>query len=150
MYVCKENIGDENIVEAGNSLKAQNTNQCDLEPCHAHIQSAVKGLQGKKKRKNINDILGFTRVKSANTNSKVGRKKGKCVLLRSAVASAALSASISSEGINNRNRILLDEAQAIWAINKLHGINYDGDEQEVISKIAELESKNKGLADCHL
>ena len=59
------------------------------------------------------------------------------------MASAALSASISSRDINNRNRILLDEAQAIWEVDKLFGLSYDGDENEVISKIAELEALNK-------
>lgn len=118
---------------------------------HAHIHSAVKSLQGKKKRKTINDILGFSKIKPVCTNTRGGgRNKNKCVVLRSAVAAAALSASVSSEGINNRNRILLDEAQAIWAINKMHGITYDGDEQEVINKIAELEAKDKGRAECLL
>jgi len=67
------------------------------------------------------------------------------VVLRSAVAAATLSASVSSGGINNRNRILLNEAQSIWEINKLNGIGYDGDEEEVISKIAEMIEHNKTI-----
>lgn len=55
--ICKENIENENITEVGGS------NHCELGSSHARIQFAVKGLQGKKKRKNINDILGFTKVK---------------------------------------------------------------------------------------
>lgn len=114
----------------------------------APIQSTVKGLQGKKKRKNINDILGYTKV---NPGKGGGRNKNKSVVLRPTIAAtAALTASISSGGINNRNRILLDEAQAIWAINKMHGINYDGDEQEVVSKIVDLEAKVKEKAVCLL
>lgn len=108
------------------------------------INAAVKGVQGKRNRKNINEILGFSKV---NTGNK-GKKNKKCVVLRSAVAKAALSASISSEGINNRNRILLNEAQAIWTVDKIMGLSYDGDENEVISKIAEMEALNKQRAIC--
>lgn len=65
------------------------------------------------------------------------------MVLRSAVSAAALSASLSSDGINNRNRILLNEAQTIWEMNKLYGIGYDGDENEVISKIVEMIDHDK-------
>lgn len=85
--------------------------------------------------------MGFSKV---NTGNK-GKKNKKCVVLRSAIATAALSASISSKGISNRNKILLNEAQAIWTVDK---INYDGDENEVISKIAEMEALNEMRANC--
>lgn len=65
------------------------------------------------------------------------------VLLRSAIAAAALSASVSTEGISNRNKIILSEAQAIRQMNKIIGYNYDGDNEEVISKIAELKAQGK-------
>lgn len=52
------------------------------------------------------------------------------MVLRSEIVDAALSASISSEGKNNRNR-LLSEAQAIWEVNKIMGLGYAGDENEV-------------------
>lgn len=115
-----------------------------VEENQASIQAAIKGVKGKKKRKTINEILGLPKLKQ-------GSKKGgkKCVLFRSAVAAAALSASISSNGINNRNKILLDEAQAIWEVNKLY-MSYDGNEEEVISKIAELRAQDNMRADCHL
>lgn len=111
------------------------------------IQATVKGLKGKKKRKNIDDILGFSKV---NTRNQKGGRRNKCVVLRSAVAAAALSASVSSGGINNRNKILLDEAQTIWAVNKIMDIGYEGDEEEVISKIVELEAQNLDRAECQL
>ncbi|KAI8568563.1 hypothetical protein RHMOL_Rhmol02G0210800 [Rhododendron molle] len=56
------------------------------------------------------------------------RKKGKSAIYRSAVAALALSVSISEGGIANRNRILLNEAQAAWTLNKIMGLKYDGDE----------------------
>lgn len=145
-----------NLVSADNNGDApddslKEINHCQFEVSEEDtvpIQSAVKSLQGKKKRKNINDILGFSKVKPVKGG---GKKKNKGDARRSAIAAAALSASISSEGINNRNQILLNEAQAIWAINKIHGIGYDGDEHEVISKIASnLEAQDKGRAQCHL
>lgn len=70
------------------------------------------------------------------------------MVLRSGVAATALFATVSSNGITNRNRILLDQAQAIWTINKAIGIGYDGDENEVISKIAGMEAQNIERAAC--
>ncbi|KAI8539808.1 hypothetical protein RHMOL_Rhmol09G0211700 [Rhododendron molle] len=39
----------------------------------------------------------------------------------------------------NRNRIILDKAQAIWTCNKIMGLGYDGEEDEVISKFADMD-----------
>lgn len=49
----------------------------------------------------------------------------------------------------NRNRFILDEAQAIWALGKAQevweylqkttGMGYDGEEEDVIRKIAQME-----------
>lgn len=121
-------------------------NQDLVEEDQLPIQAAINGSKGKSKRKNINDILGYSKVSKGNIKGR--RNKSKCVLLRSAVASAALSASLSSGGINNRNRILLDEAKAIWEVDKMFGLQYDGDEREVISKIADMEALNKDRAAC--
>lgn len=108
----------------------------EIEDTQLHpVKAAINGIKGKKKRKTINDILGFSKVNSRY--KKGGGSKKKCVVLRSAVAAEALSASISSDGIANRNRIILNKAQTIWELNKLVGIGYEGDEEEVISKIAE-------------
>ncbi|KAI8531153.1 hypothetical protein RHMOL_Rhmol11G0115300 [Rhododendron molle] len=43
-----------------------------------------------------------------------GWKKQKCVMFRSTIILAALS----SEGTNNRNRIIFDEAQVVWALDE--------------------------------
>lgn len=127
-------------------LNANITNEEDQNLDHFEanqipIQAAIQGIKGKRNRKSINEILGYTKVNAGTTNGRMNKKK--CVVLRSAIASAALSASISSRDINNRNRILLDEAQAIRAVDKLFGISYEGDEDEVVSKIAEMEALNK-------
>lgn len=53
-------------------------------------------------------------------------------------------------GIVNRNRILLNEAQAAWTVNKMLGLSYDGDEEEVISKIYETEIQDEERAACQL
>lgn len=105
------------------------------------IQATVKSAQGKKRRKNIDDILGNSKVNKWNQKGRKGNKK--CVVLRSAIAAAALSASVSTEGISNRNNIILSEAQAIRQMNKIIGYKYDGEDEEVISKIAELEAQEK-------
>lgn len=67
------------------------------------------------------------------------------MLLRSAVAAAA-SESISTEEILNRNNLILSEAQAIWECNKIMGIGYEGDENEVISKIVQMEKQDAALS----
>ncbi|KAI8569420.1 hypothetical protein RHMOL_Rhmol02G0277700 [Rhododendron molle] len=65
-------------------------------------------------------------------------------MFRSAVAAAALP--ISSEGIN---RTHLDEAQAIWEVNKIIGLSYMGDEKEVIRRIAIMEADDEERAKGH-
>lgn len=72
------------------------------------------------------------------------RSKVRCVLFRSAVAAAALP--ISSEGIS---RTHLDEAQAIWEVNKIMGLSYMGDETEVIQRIAIMEAEDEEQAKSH-
>lgn len=79
-------VAIENFKDASNAnLKEVDLTQIEVaDEDTAPIHSAVKRLQGKKKRKNIDDILGFSRVKTANTNSKGGgRNKNKRVVLRS-------------------------------------------------------------------
>ncbi|KAG5565558.1 hypothetical protein RHGRI_001461 [Rhododendron griersonianum] len=120
-------------------------NLTDDEPILAPLKAAINGVKGKKKRKSIYDILGFTKVNSLNNK---GRKnKQKCEVFRSAVAAVALSASISSGGIVNRNRIILNEAQAIWECNKIMGMGYDGDEDEVVNRFADMKAQDLDKAD---
>ncbi|KAI8547987.1 hypothetical protein RHMOL_Rhmol07G0237200 [Rhododendron molle] len=73
-------------------------NHIEEEPILAPVKAAINGVKGKKKRKTIDDILGFTKVNSANNK---GRKnKQKCEVYRSAVAALALSASILLEDLS--------------------------------------------------
>lgn len=65
------------------------------------------------------------------------RKKTKQVVFRSAVA--AVSLTLSSEGIRYRNRSLLDEAQTVWAMGKIVGGEAQSSENEIISKLVEIE-----------
>lgn len=55
---------------------------------------------------------------------------------------AAAALFVSSEGINNRNKILLNEAQAVLAVAKIMAEDYLGDEEEVISKIMGMEEQD--------
>ncbi|KAG5544688.1 hypothetical protein RHGRI_017210 [Rhododendron griersonianum] len=54
--------------------------------------------------------------------------------------------SISSNGISNRNRILLNESQAVWQVNKMMKIGYKGSDEEVVSKIMEMEKEDDDRA----
>lgn len=81
----------------------------------------------KKRKKTIEDLIGFPKSK------KGGRKTKKGVLLRSAIASAALS--ISSDGFKRRNRLILNEEEAAFSVSKIIGEDFLGDDEEVISKL---------------
>ena len=58
-------------------------------------------------------------------------------MVRSAIAAATLS--ISSEGIKNRNRIILNEAEAARSISKIISEDFMGNDEEVLSKFMALE-----------
>ena len=45
--------------------------------------------------------------------------------------------------INNRGRILLNEAQATWEMGKALGLVEDGSKENVICKIMELEENDE-------
>ncbi|KAH7858180.1 hypothetical protein Vadar_020949 [Vaccinium darrowii] len=67
-----------------------------------------------------------------------GRKKrNKCVLVRSAIAAAALC--ISSERIKNRNRIILNEEETVRTIAKIMSEDFMGNDEEVLSNFMALE-----------
>ena len=85
----------------------------------------------KRKQRSIEEILGIPK----SVKSKRGGRKSKqrCVVFRSAMAAAALS--VSTEGINNRNKILLSESKAAWSVTKILGIDYMGNDEEVFSRI---------------
>lgn len=71
------------------------------------------------------------------------KRKQKGAIFR--LATAAIALSISSVGINNRNCILLNDAQGVWEFNKSLGLGYDGDEGEVESRIAQLEEMDNEI-----
>lgn len=90
----------------------------------------------KRKLRSIEDVLGLSKP----SRSRRGRRaKQKCVVFRSAMAAAAIS--VSSEGIMNRNKILLSESKAAWSITKILGTDFMGDDEEVISKIMVTEEE---------
>ncbi|KAI8528552.1 hypothetical protein RHMOL_Rhmol12G0157200 [Rhododendron molle] len=143
--VITENLRGENNEDdiiPGHHIEAYRT---ENEPLSAPIKAAINGVKGKKKRKTIDDILGFTRVSSFNNKSR--NNKPKCAVYRFANAALSLSASLSSDGVINRNRIILDEAQAIWTCNKIMGLGYDGEEDEVISRLADMVAEDLVRAD---
>ncbi|XP_057472861.1 uncharacterized protein LOC130761391 [Actinidia eriantha] len=85
----------------------------------------------KRKQRSIEDILGLSKP----TKTKKGGRRGKqkCVVFRSAMAAAALS--VSTEGITNKNRILISESKAAWSVTKILRTDYMGNDEEVISRI---------------
>lgn len=81
--------------------------------------------KGKRKQKRIEDKLGFPKPKKGR------RKQKKCVVFRSAIAAAALSA--SSNGIN---RFRLNAAQASRSLSKILDEDYLGEDDEIISRFS--------------
>lgn len=98
----------------------------------ANIDPSKKAKKAKRKLKSVEDIL---RIPKATRTRKGGRRRiQKCVVFRSALAVAALS--VSTEGINNRSKILLNESQAVRTVTKIMGTDhYFGNGEEVISSI---------------
>lgn len=76
----------------------------------------------KRKQKTIEEILGIPSTRKSKKGGKKNKQK-KSVVFRGAIAEAALS--VSSEGINNRNKILLNEADVL-AVTKILGEDYSG------------------------
>lgn len=74
-----------------------------------------------------------------------GRKKQNCVVFRSAVVfrSTVVATTLSFESINSRNMIQLNETKAVWAINKIVGVDYMGDDEEVSSKIMIMKAEDE-------
>ncbi|KAI8524101.1 hypothetical protein RHMOL_Rhmol13G0123300 [Rhododendron molle] len=58
----------------------------------------------------------------------------------------AAALSISAEGINKTS---LNEAQTIWAINKIMGLHYKGDEKDLIRRFAIMEAEDEERAKGH-
>ncbi|GFS31065.1 hypothetical protein Acr_00g0015420 [Actinidia rufa] len=85
----------------------------------------------KRKQRSVENILGLSKP----TKTKKGGRRGKqkCVVFRSAMAAAALS--VSTEGITNKNKILISESRAAWSVTKILGTDYMGNAEKVISRI---------------
>ncbi|KAI8536894.1 hypothetical protein RHMOL_Rhmol10G0292100 [Rhododendron molle] len=96
-----------------------------------NIDPSNEAKKAKRKAKSVEDILGIP--KATGTRKGGRRRKQKCVVFRSTLAAAALS--VSTEWINNRNRILLNESQAVRTPTKIMGTGYFGNDEEVISSI---------------
>ncbi|GAB4833162.1 hypothetical protein Ancab_031407, partial [Ancistrocladus abbreviatus] len=60
--------------------------------------------------------------------------------------------SISDSNIHNMNRLILEKdgmeidhvrAEEVWAIGRALGISYDGNEQELLQRITNMEKRDK-------
>ena len=76
-----------------------------------------------------------------------GQKKGGNAIFRAAAAAISLSLSSNSKG--GGNCMVMDEARAVLEMSKVLGLEFGGEEEEIVSKIVELEEedlirKNKG------
>ena len=87
--------------------------------------------KSKRKLRSIEDILGLP--KPARSKRRGRRAKQTCVVFCTAMAAAALS--VSTEGITNRNKILLSESKAARAITQILRSDFMGNEEEVMSRI---------------
>lgn len=129
--------------DSGWSLATFNRESLKTKEKATVITKEKEAAKPKRKQKTIEEILGIPR---AGCFTKGGKKKKqkKSVMFRAAIADAALS--VSSEGINNRNKILLNEAEAVLAVSKILGEDYSGDDEEVISKFMHMEDQNENRA----
>lgn len=89
--------------------------------------SSGDGTKGSRKRKDV-PVFG---KKSMGFGSGLQR------------AAVTLSKSISQGSGPSRRKMLLNEAQASIRIGKVLGMDYEGNEEEVTSRIIELEEKDR-------
>ncbi|KAH7845546.1 hypothetical protein Vadar_003376 [Vaccinium darrowii] len=148
--MCEDGIGPNqnklaNILGAGPSKfwKDGVTNSTNLIDPGISLIESERGLRksnslGRSRLKSWEEILGVKETNDSDTGGgRRRRRKTKQVVFRS--AAAAVSLTLSSEGIRNRNRILLDEAQAVWTMGKIVGGKAESSENEIISKLVEIE-----------
>ncbi|GFS39280.1 hypothetical protein Acr_00g0062040 [Actinidia rufa] len=95
---------------------------------------------GKNKAHSTERVVGAMR-RLGSGGRFIKRKNKKGAIFRAASASIVLS--ISTESINNRGRIMLNEAQATWEMGKALGLVEDGSNENVICKIVELEENDE-------
>ena len=99
-----------------------------------------KNYYGKNNAHSTERVVGAMR-RLGSRGRFINRKNQKEAIFRAAAASIALS--ISTERINNRGRILLNEAQATWEMGKALVLVEDGSKENVICKIMELEENDE-------
>ncbi|CAL5334029.1 unnamed protein product [Camellia sinensis] len=97
----------------------------------------------KRKRKKKVQLEGFTSFASLNGQkaAAVSKHTSKSIIFRP--AAAAIERSDLSERITSPNNLLLNEAKAILQLGKSLGINFNGEEDDVLNKIIEVELKDK-------
>ncbi|KAA8538584.1 hypothetical protein F0562_028222 [Nyssa sinensis] len=93
-------------------------------------------ISRRRKLKLLANVLGND--ENHRRKGKFGLKKvKKGAILR--MAATVISMSISSSAIQNRNWIIEGEAKKIWEVGKKLGLSYIGEDQEVISRIHDLD-----------
>ncbi|KAI8550189.1 hypothetical protein RHMOL_Rhmol06G0085500 [Rhododendron molle] len=102
----------------------------------AKVKEVKDSENGKWKQKSIEQILGIPKTKKKDE-----KKIQSYVLFRSTVIAAAVP--IFCKGISKTH---LDEAQAIWVVNKIMGLRCMGDEKDVIRRIAIMEGEDEESA----
>ena len=81
------------------------------------------------------------KMKAKKGNTIMHRGKKRPAVFGMAASIALLS--VSSLAIRNRNRKIWDEAQATWKMVKLLSISFEGQEEEVVSRIVDLEELDR-------
>lgn len=67
----------------------------------------------------------------------IRKKQPKQAIFRS--AADVVSLSLSRDGMRNRNRIILNEAQTAWSLAKTKNVEREGPEEEVTSILYHIE-----------
>ncbi|KAL7188418.1 hypothetical protein ACSBR1_038297 [Camellia fascicularis] len=103
-------------------------------------KSVVRKSMGKKIKEMKKDYLELAKRHGHNgaSSSKLGPKGA---IWRAAATVASVSSS-SASGVA-RDRKILEEAKETLQLGKLLGVNYKGKEEEMMSKIMELEAQNR-------
>ncbi|KAL7235112.1 hypothetical protein ACSBR1_018575 [Camellia fascicularis] len=97
----------------------------------------------KRKRKKKVQLEGFTNFARLHGQkaAAVSKHTSRSVIFKPAAAGFARSD--LSEGVTSSNNLFLNEAKATIQLGKSLGINFNGEEDDVLNKIIELELKDK-------
>ncbi|KAA8530959.1 hypothetical protein F0562_005674 [Nyssa sinensis] len=108
----------------------------------AHESAREEVFRGKKRAAKIKLMEEILNIISRERRRAGKSLKGKHNRVIFKGAAAAMSLSVSSEAIQNCNRLLLKEAKAVWEMGNMLGIRYEGTDEEVVSKVAEMEKQD--------